>query len=215
MNHTRSTTSRPVGIALSLMAAILLATGCGSGSPQATPDTTPAAVTRSYVGTATGTSALVAVVVDGSRVLAYACDGVPAETVGTVPTVQAWWNGTSDGRTVDVQQPAGRLRLQLTDTDMTGTLTLADGRGLPVTGTVVSADAGLYRAEAAGAGSKAVAGWILAANGEQRGGLGTETGGTFKPSGTKTLVLSQPSISFQGLATARIAKVGITPIPIP
>ena len=36
-----------------------------------------------------------------------------------------------------------------------------------------------------------------------------------KLSGTKVLTLSQPTFTLQGLATARIAKVGITPIPIP
>lgn len=214
MRHTRSPARLPRSRTL-LLIAVLLTAGCGSNSADAPPETPPTSVSRSYVGVATGTAAFVAVVVDGSRALAYACDGVPAEPTGTVPTVQAWWNGTSDGRTVDVQQPAGRLRVQLTATDMTGTLTLADGRGIPVTGKAVTADAGLYRAEAADAGNKAVAGWILAANGEQRGGVGTETGGTFKGSGTKTLVLSQPTFSVQGLATARIAKVGITPIPIP
>ncbi len=89
---------------------------------------------RSYVGTAEGTGAFVSVVVDGSRALAYVCDGVPADPVGTPPTIQAWFNGPSDGRTVDVQQPAGRLQLQLTGTEMSGTLTLTDGRQLPVEG---------------------------------------------------------------------------------
>ena len=114
-----------------------------------------------------------------------------------------------------MQQPAGRLRVQLTDSAMTGTLTLADGRVLQVAGQPAAAEAGLYRAEASGTSTKAVAGWILAANGEQRGGFGTETGGTIKLSGTSVLNLSQPTFTVQGLATARISKVGITPIPIP
>jgi hypothetical protein len=80
---------------------------------------------------------------------------------------------------------------------------------------MVDGDAGLYRAEAAGAQGKAVAGWILAADGQQRGGVGVESGGTTKISGVRVLTLSQPTFSLQGLATARIAKVGITPIPIP
>jgi hypothetical protein len=156
----------------------------------------------------------VAVVVDGSRALAYVCDGVPGEPVGTVPTVQAWFNGPSDGGAVDVQQPGGRLQLQLTDTDMTGTLTLPDGRNVAVTGRAVAGDAGLYRAEAAGSGGKALAGWILAADGQQRGGVGGD-GSVAKISGSRVLNLSQPTFTLQGLATARIAKVGITPIPIP
>jgi hypothetical protein len=90
-----------------------------------------------------------------------------------------------------------------------------DGRTLPVTGRVVDGDAGLYRAEASGAVGTAVAGWILASDGQQRGGVGIEDGGTKKISGVRVLNLSQPTFSGEGLATARIAKVGITPIPIP
>jgi hypothetical protein len=170
---------------------------------------------RSYVGTAQGTGAFVSVVVDGSRALAYVCDGVPADPAGTPPTIQAWFNGPSDGRSVDVQQPAGRLQVQLAGTDMSGTLTLTDGRKLSVNGRIVDADAGLYRADVAGADGKAVAGWILAPDGQQRGGFGVESGGTTKLSGVRMLTLAQPTFSVQGLATARIAKVGITPIPIP
>ena len=139
---------------------------------------------------------------------------MPANPVGTVPSVQAWFNGPSDGKTVNVKQPAGQLQLRLTDAEMTGTVTFADGREVPVTGRAVAGDAGLYRAEAEGAGSKAVAGWILAADGQQRGGVGGE-GSFTKLSGTRVLDLAQPTFSPQGLATARIAKVGITPIPIP
>lgn len=161
-----------------------------------------------------GTAAFIAVVVDGSRALAYICDGVPANPMGTPPTIQAWFNGPSDGGDVDVKQAGGQLQLRLTDTDMTGALTLTDGRKVSVTGRAVTGDAGVYRAEASGSDSKAVAGWILAPDGQQRGGVGGE-GSIDKISGTRVLNLAQPTFSFQGLATARIAKVGITPIPIP
>ena len=203
------------GVAAVLAAlAVGMLAACSDGSNETTAPTTATAV-RSYVGTAQGTAALVSVVVDGSRALAYLCDGVPADPTGTAPTIQAWFNGPSDGKAVDVQQPAGRLQLQLTGTDMTGTVTMADGRKLPVSGRAVDGDAGLYRAEAAGADAKAVGGWILAADGQQRGGVGVDSGGTSKISGTRPLNLTQPTFSVQGLATARIAKVGITPIPIP
>ena len=203
-------------------AALLAVTGivlaaCGSSeSNETTAESTPEKV-RSYVGTVEGTDAFVSVVFDGERALAYVCDGVPADPTGTAPTIQAWFNGPSDGATVDVQAPAGRLQLQLTDADLTGTLTLADGRRAAVSGRSVAADgdAGLYRAEASGAGGTAVGGWIIAPDGQQRGGVGTANGGTTKSSGARVLSLSQPTFSPQGLATARIAKVGITPIPIP
>jgi hypothetical protein len=190
---------------------VLVACG-GDSDDDASPS--PAASTRTYVGTAQGTAAFVAVVVDGSRAMAYVCDGVPDEPVGTAPSVQAWFNGSSDGTAVNVTQASGQLQLRLTDTDMTGTLTLAGGRALPVTGRAAAGDAGLYRAEATGSGAKGVAGWILAADGQQRGGFGGE-GSAPTLSGVKMLTLSQPVFTLQGLATARIAKVGITPIPIP
>jgi hypothetical protein len=205
---TRAVTSSLTGVALVALVA------CGESGSDDTTGPPAAATTRTYVGSAQGTAALVAVVVDGSRVLAYVCDGLPGEPVGTPPTVQAWFNGRSDGTTVNVTQGDGQLHLRLTDTDMSGTLILADGRVMQVTGRTVAGDAGLYRAEATGSGNKAVAGWILAADGQQRGGVGGD--GTLpKLSGTKVLTLSQPTFSLQGLATARIAKVGITPIPIP
>jgi hypothetical protein len=96
---------------------------------------------------------------------------------------------------------------------MTGTLTLADGRSLALTGKPAAGDAGLYRAETTGGGGKAVGGWILSPSGEQRGGV--STGSLTTLSGTSLLKLSQPVFSLQGLATAQISKVGITPIPIP
>jgi hypothetical protein len=203
---------------LLLILTAAVAVGCSSDEPDErsseSPSTVPAGA-RSFVGTAEGTSAFVGLVVDGSRVLAYVCDGEPADPVGAPPTVQIWFNGPSDGRSIDVQQAAGQLQAQLTDAGMAGTVTLPDGRTIAVTGQPVTGDAGLYRAEASGDGTSAVAGWILAADGAQRGGVGTESGGVSKASGVRPLNTAQLSFSFQGLATARIAKVGITPIPIP
>ena len=201
-------------VARSLLGVALLSfAACGDDGSDETADPAPAAA-RTYVGTAQGTAAFVAVVYDGSRALAYVCDGVPGDPAGTTPTIQAWFNGSSDGAVVNVTQPEAQLALRLTETEMSGTVTLAGGRSLPVTGRSVTGDAGLYRAEASGAGARAVAGWILAADGQQRGGVGGE-GSLPKLSGARVLNLSQPTLSLQGLATARIAKVGITPIPIP
>lgn len=211
--NTPMVVRRAVTAPLVVLALAVLA-GCGSDRSDESSGASPGAAPRTYVGTAQGTAAFVAVVVDGTRALAYVCDGVPANPVGTVPSVQAWFNVPSDGKTVNVKQPDAQLQLRLTDADMTGTVTLADGRQVPVTGRVVAGDAGLYRAEAEGSGSKAVAGWILAADGQQRGGVGGE-GSFTKLSGTRVLDLAQPTFNLQGLATARIAKVGITPIPIP
>lgn len=203
---------RHIALALLLAGAVVLG-ACGSSDSDDPPAAGPA-TTRTYVGTAAGTAAFVAVVDDGTRVLAYVCDGKPGEPVGTTPTIQAWFNAPSAGGMVNARQGDTRLQLTLTDSAANGTLTLAGGRQLNVTGMRATGDAGLYRAEAAGNGNTAVAGWILNAGGEQRGGVGG-TGSLATLSGTKTLTLSQPTFTVQGLATARIAKVGITPIPIP
>lgn len=206
--------TRRVGAALVALAAALLA-GCSSdGSDDKAGRPPPPR--RTYVGIAQGTSALVAVAVDGSRVLAYVCDGLPGEPLGTTPSIQAWFNARTDGRSVDLEQAGHRLQVELTDTTVSGTLTLADGRRISLSGQSVEGDAGLYRADPTGDGTKGVAGWILTADGEQRGGLMLEGGGGVgKSSGVQRLNLSQPTFTGQGLAAARIAKVGITPIPIP
>lgn len=203
---------RHFALALLLAGATVALAACGSSDSDNPPAAAPAA--RTYIGTAAGSAAFVGVVDDGSRVLAYVCDGMPGDPAGTVPTIQAWFNAPSAGGAVDARQGDTRLQLTLTDTAVSGTVTLAGGRQLTVAGMRATGDAGLYRAEAEGAGGKAVAGWILNAGGEQRGGVGG-TGSLVTLSGTKTLVLSQPVFSLQGLASSRIAKVGITPIPIP
>ena len=205
---------RRISVFALLGLAVIVIAACGSDSPDTANRSEPAAV-RSYVGAAQGSGAFVGVVVDGERALTYVCDGVPGDPVGAPPTVQAWFNGPLKGDVVDVSEPGGRLELRVRKDDVTGTVSLADGRRLPVAARVVKGDAGLYRAEASVTDGKLVAGWILSSDGQQRGGLGVESGGTTKLSGTGPLILSQPTISLQGLASARIAKVGITPIPIP
>ncbi|HEX2117954.1 MAG TPA: hypothetical protein VHF91_02125, partial [Acidimicrobiales bacterium] len=93
MNKRKAFAVLPLALALTVLA------GCDSeGTDEKSASKAAPVVTRSYVGTAQGTAAFVAVVVDGSRSLAYVCDGVPAEPAGAPPTLQAWFNGPSDGR---------------------------------------------------------------------------------------------------------------------
>ena len=211
-HHTSAVRAGRIGLLLVLALSVLSA--CGSDDPDAPADAAREASVRTYVGRAEGTDAFVAAVVDGSRVLAYLCDGMPGTPVGTAPTLQAWFNGTSDGREVNVEQEGSRLHVDLRGDTMTGVVTLAGGRRLEVSGRAVDGEAGLYRAEATGDQGKAVAGWILSADGEQRGGVGG-SGSLSTLSGTTLLNTTQLTFSFQSLATSRISKVGITPIPIP
>lgn len=186
--------------------------GAPTGSAAATGSAVTPSTTRSYVGSVPGTAALISVVVDGKRAMGYVCDGVPGSgAAGTAPTIQNWFSGDSDGKTVDLTTSPARLQVQLTDNAMTGTITLADGRNAPVAGSLVTGNAGLFRAESDGT----VGGWILAANGEQRGGVG---GKGFEPGGgigTPSLMPNQTSISYQRLSSVKISQVGITLIPIP
>lgn len=206
--------SRSMAEVVVLVALLILVAACGSdGSSDVS--STDSSRPRTYVGTVATTSAFVAVVVDGSNALAYVCDGVPADPIGTAPTVQAWFAGPSDGRQLDLQGKSGRLEARLSDEGMTGTLTLPDGSALTLRADAASGDAGLYRAETSGPDGAAVAGWILAGDGAQRGALQLSTTGGLTTSGTTLLRASQPTFTFEGLATSRISKVGITPIPIP
>jgi hypothetical protein len=136
------------------LAACLPAVGCGD-------DEGPAR----YVGAVSGTDAFVAAVTDGERVVAYVCDGVPGEKAATV---QAWFDGASDGRRIDVPGVrGGRLLGRLADDAMSGTVVLPDGRRLSYRMPRARGSAGLYRGEAEGV----LAGWIVAADGRQRGSL--------------------------------------------
>ena len=218
MAHRHSGECRPVassrtcsaaGLLLVVLVAVLAACGTSAPPSAATSAAAPsngAVVTRSYVGTVPGTSGFVSVVADGTRAMAYLCDGVPGS--GKPPTFQAWLSGASDGTTVDLTQPSGRLQLQLTESAFTGTFTPTGRSSIPLTGNVVSGDAGLYRAEGGGT----LAGWILAANGEQRGAARDTSGSGFA---VPRLQPNQTTISFQTLSNAKIGQVGITLIPIP
>lgn len=203
-------------VVLCLLALLVPLAGCGQAAQPASPPPPAAApLPRSFIGTVNATNALLAVVFDGSRALAYVCDGVPGEPQGTTPTVQAWFNVPSDGTTVAGRGANGSVDLQLSGAAMTGTFTAADGKSSAVRGQLVGDQAGLFRGE----GQGVIAGWIAATDGSQRGGfgfeggggLGFEGGGGIKPINSTQLT---QTIRFQNRSVS-VQKVGITPIPIP
>ena len=183
MRHGRGT---PATIAaVTAIAAAGMLTGCGSG------DDTPASATAprtTYVGTLARSRALVGIVTRGDTVRAYVCDG---------RKVGLWF----DDRVVDGKVAASANGSRLTATfakrSATGSVTIDGGKPRRFVAVPAAGDAGLYR----GAAKGYVAGWVLLADGTQRGVLTSRTGVSPAPRLTSTAIID--------------GRIGITPIPIP
>jgi hypothetical protein len=146
---------------------------------------------KTYVGSVSGSRALVGIVVLDSRARAYVCDG---------KRIASWFNGyVNKGSMVLFAARPSRLTTKLDGRTATGTVTLANGRHLRFRATRATGRAGLYRGSAHGY----VAGWILLGNGRQRGAI--------KDISTGTLTTA-PRLTSTALLDGRIS---ITPIPIP
>lgn len=167
-----------------LCAAAVTIVACGDDEQAATAPTS-----ATYVGALRGTDALVGIATRGSRVRAYVCDG---------RTVATWFDGTLDGDAADLAGTGGeRLHVELGDGAATGSVTLGGGRRSTFAAEGAKGDAGLYR----GAYKDATAGWIVLADGTQRGGVGTPATFAAAPRLTTTAILD--------------GRIAITPIPIP
>ncbi|MDN5932501.1 MAG: hypothetical protein L0I24_15785 [Pseudonocardia sp.] len=171
---TRSSTS-PGWVRAALMAPLVavVLTGCGAATPPTTPAAAvpdPAAAVASVsgvesVGRVAGTGALVAVVTDGDRVVAYVCDG-PAG-------LGERFFGTLDGDRAVLRSDGGaELDLTVARGGASGSFTAAGGTPTAFTTTAVSGDAGLFLADGIVDGEVLGAGWIVLADGTQ---TGTET----------------------------------------
>ncbi|MCI0397049.1 MAG: hypothetical protein L0322_19195 [Chloroflexi bacterium] len=115
----------------------------------------------SFVGRVDGSELFVAITTDEEgNVLAYACDN----------QADSWFRGTVAGDTIDLtSQDGARLQATLGEETASGTFTPAGGQPLTFNATPATGNAGLYRAEGQADGDDHVAGWIVLANGEQRG----------------------------------------------
>lgn len=140
------------------------------------------------------------------------CDGLPGDE-GRSPTIQAWFTGTLDGHTANLKTSAERLRVEFAESTFTGRVSLRDGRSLRVSGNLVHGDAGLYRAESR-EGKSGVAGWIVAADGTQRGGTTGFSSGTV----VATFSLTKLSLSLAPTTSAPIVVSknvqGLVPSPL-
>ena len=158
---------RYVRIALVALAVVGLAACGGSGEKKEE-------AVASFASAVEGSDAFVGVVVDQTedRVLAYVCDG---KSTGT------WFSGapSEDGTLALTATDGARLSGRIADGALSGTVTLAgDPSPRPFHSKSVSAPAGLYRARGEGRGQPAVGGWIVLADGSQRGGVRTSSGFT-------------------------------------
>lgn len=150
-----------------MAAAVLALAACGSTPPDSATTGAHTAAKGSYVARIAGTGAFLALVSDGRRLTGYLCDG---------RRVSRWLTTTA------LEQ--GRVALTARDGERLGTATLASGvvRGqLELDGSVhafhavrARGQAGLYRATVERGGRvRADAGWVVLADGSQRGTVNT------------------------------------------
>ena len=144
----------------------------------------------SFASALEGSDALVGLVVDqdDDKVLAYVCDG---KSVGT------WFTGApnEDGTLSLTAADGARLSGRIADGELSGTVILpGDPAPHPFKAGSVSAPAGLYRSKGEVRGQAAVGGWIVLADGSQRGGIRTSSG--FTSTDTDLAKPKQPVTSF-------------------
>jgi hypothetical protein len=165
-----------------LSATAVLGVGCGGDEAEEAP--AGAAPEGSFVGPVSGTDAYIAVVSDGERVTGYLCDGKELST---------WFDSEVEGTGADLLSRDGDDLGDATFSGggVTGEVEV-DGQSQSFNATPATGDAGLYRAanveEADGELSEGEAevGWIVLADGSQRGSTNF-----IDPSGD--LIVSRPA----------------------
>ena len=194
---------------VSLIATIALgAAACSSSHHASSPavgDHTATAGHGTWIGKVDGTNALVAVVSDGVEVTVYACDG---------KTISTWFRGLANGGHPQLVNDSGaRIDAALAADKTTGTLTNAAGKQFSFTATP-GAGKGLYRADASVKGKQVLGGWILGANGEQRGAINVGPSILPAPSITLSTTPQITTVTIPGV-TATLTAVPQAPDNIP
>jgi hypothetical protein len=152
-------------LVLTLLFALALAACGGSSSPTATAKPAAAAgaaVPGSFVGAVPGTDALLAITTKAGSSLSYVCDS---------KQIASWFKGPVAANALDLTAANGdHLKATLSATGATGTLTMA-GKDFPFTAAPSTGDTGLFRADQSVNGMNVVGGWIINADGQQRGAV--------------------------------------------
>ncbi len=131
----------------------------GSAGPSTSADVAVESVT--YVGDVEGTELAVAAVVDGDDILLYLCDG---------------HNGVRSDGTLEDQafttevDGLGEVSIAVEGDTLDGTL-VSEGASYEITGGAATGDAGLLWAADETDAGKISAGWIVAADGSETGGV--------------------------------------------
>ena len=167
----RNLTSRTGLFLATLLALAMLLAACGSTTSSATSTVTPTPVKGEFVESLSlGGFALST---DGQQVIAYLCDGTPAHL-----SLAEWFKGTVTKNTLDITNAHGsHLVATLTPQEVTGTITLKDGRSSALAAHSIpnpGSDSGLVRSEQTFNGVRYLGGWILPPAGFASAPLGGE-----------------------------------------
>jgi hypothetical protein len=171
-------------VVLLILLALLLA-GCGRQSA-----TEPAAMTT-FVSQIAGTESFIGLVTDGRAVVAYVCDG---------QSVSHWFRGGVTGGTLNLESAGGaRLQATVAETVVQGQFTLPGAAALAFSADPAIEPAGLYRAEHEADDGRYIAGWVVLADGRQRGLVNMITDGTAGISdGTSNTIAGSIPLTFAG-----------------
>jgi len=178
----RTRRPRLIAFGICLLALALAACG-GSSSPTNTPAPAAGAIPNSFVGAVPDSDAFIALTTTSGASLSYVCDSKQIAT---------WFKGAVAGNAVDLTAANGNhLKATLTATGASGTVTLA-GKDFPFTAAPATGDSGLFRAEqTASDGGNVVGGWILTADGQQRGSINKPNGNRDEFTPAPQLVVAQ------------------------
>lgn len=168
------------------MAGVVVA-GCGDGEPE---PSAPAKEASSFAAPVEGSDAFVGAVVNDhdGRVLAYVCDGT---------TVATWFTGEADeeGNVSLSSRDGASLTGRIAGGRLSGTVALPGAAAAHrFSAPAVTDPAGLYRLKGEVGGQAAVGGWVVLADGRQKGAVRTSSG--FTSSDTDLARPAKPVSSF-------------------
>ncbi|MER3445167.1 MAG: hypothetical protein C4333_14035 [Meiothermus sp.] len=150
----------------------------------------------SYVGAVPNSKAFIAVVLgEQGKALAYLCDS---------ESIALWFRGKLEGGVLELRGADGQRLQGRVGSEVSGQITLPDGRVLGFSAPAASGEAGLYRYEGSQSGNAYVGGWIIDQKGEQRGAV--IGGGALSP-----VVLSPKTLQAEHRLLGKLLAWLVTP----